>query len=79
MNRKETLKQIQNIYEDALGFKLHSFKEEELILALGVNSLTNLYIILMLEKTFNIKFNLEELVQVETIGELINMIERLRI
>ena len=45
------------------------------ISCLGINSLNMLYMLLQIEEQFNIKFNMEAIVNIKTIAEMVDYIE----
>lgn len=77
MTRADILQKLNIIHQQALGFKVSDIDENEKIQNLGINSLTMLYMILAMEREFKIKFNIEEIANLKTVKDLIDIIERL--
>ena len=76
MDKKEILKQVQEIFRDQLDDE-HLVLESETT-AMDVDewdSLNHLILIVGIEKHFNLKFTSKEIISFTSIGDIVNCIE----
>lgn len=79
MDRQQTLLEIQDIFRD-------NFDDDSIILAHTTNaediedwdSLEQINLLTAIEKKYGLKFNLNDVRNLENVGDLLNLLERLR-
>lgn len=75
MERKETLSQVEEIFREILSDTQITIKDDMTTKDLeGWNSLTNIQLVVAIEKKYQIKFSLTEIVNWENIGAIIDCI-----
>jgi acyl carrier protein len=77
MDNKEVLEVIKTIIENVLGMTNLVIADETTANDVdGWNSLTNMQIISELEKHFDIKFKLREIIKTKNVGDLCSIINK---
>ena len=77
MNRKEISSQVQDIFRTILNSESINLNDETTANDVeGWDSLTHVQLISEIEKHFNIKFSLKEMLSWKTVGKMVDCIEK---
>ena len=76
MDKKEILKQVQEIFRDQLDDEYLEIESETTALDVDEwDSLNHLMLVVGIEKHFNLKFTSKEIISFTSIGDIVNCIE----
>tara|TARA_B110000971_G_scaffold212545_1_gene242152 strand:- start:843 stop:1082 length:240 start_codon:yes stop_codon:yes gene_type:complete len=76
MDKKEILKQVQEIFRDQLDDEYLVLKSETTAMDVDEwDSLNHLMLVVGIEKHFNLKFTSKEIISLTNIGDIVNCIE----
>lgn len=77
MNKEDILNKINHVFHDILGHKNFSLSNNTSANDVeGWDSITHIMIISEIEKEFDIKFKLMDLMNMDNVGDLINIITK---
>ncbi len=75
MNREDLYSELKEIFEDVLDLDDVTLTDKTVADDVeGWDSLTHIILISAVEKEFNVKFNMKEIVNLHNVGELIDLI-----
>ena len=76
MDKKEILKQVQEIFRDQLDDEYLVLESETTAMDVDEwDSLNHLMLVVGIEKHFNLKFTSKEIISLTNIGDIVNCIE----
>ena len=67
---------IKEIVAGYMGMSISEIKDDKNFLEIDMDSLTLLKIILDVEKTFNVRIDNDEIVEIRTISDIVNLLEK---